>query len=453
MSPLRAFFFFALLSAAFPAGAQGNKVKLLCNWTDTNEVPLNSSQYRYNEVWGFTANGREYGVIGSSVGAHIIDVSTCKEVVFAPGRAGNAGHRDYKTFKNFLYASSEEGMSTLQIFDTHYLPDSLHLVYESDPQYFSRTHKLFIDTNTAKLYCPTFTNLTTGRDFMRVYSLQKPDSPALLSIYNDNGEVHDVYVRNDTAFCSSSFAGYFVEDFSIPPNHTLIGQLVTYPFKGFSHSSWIGSDGIGVMADETFGLPLKVIDTRDMSRLKVLSTFSPRGTDNTSVPHNPYIIGHFAYISYYMDGFQLYDLSDPVNPKQAGWYHTYEGSDIQGYQGAWGCYPFLPSRKVLISDMQRGLFVLDADEATGTSKETTLAIFPNPTTDQLYLRLPYTMGGLMSCTIVDVVGRQIAAYTFRLNDLANPPVTLPLPSRLPGGMYVLRAAVGGQLFTAKFIKL
>ena len=117
------------------------------------------------------------------------------------------------------------------------------------------------------------------------------------------------------------------------------------------------------MADETFGKPVKVIDVRNPEVIEVLSTFSPRGEDTTSMPHNPYLLGRYAFVSYYMDGLQIYDIGDPRNPVRAGYYDTYPGPDVQTFAGAWGVYPYLPSRRILVSDMQTGLYVFDATEA------------------------------------------------------------------------------------------
>lgn len=150
---------------------------------------------------------------------------------------------------------------------------------------------------------------------------------------------------------------------------------------------------------------------------------------------------------------QIYDLSDPAAPRQVGWYHTYTGPIFQGYAGAWGCYPFLPSGRVLVSDMQTGLYVLDADEATGREKNPRFSIYPNPATDRLTLLLPYEWGGPLTCTVYDMLGKTLLQQQFVLNDRANPPVTLPLPTHWSGGLYLLRVSVGSQLFTAKFIKL
>ncbi len=444
-----------------PSGlwAQVSKnVTLLCNWQDTTDAPLVGGGQRFNDVWGLTCKGKEYAIIGSSNGTHTIDVADCRQVAYYPGRSAHVVHRDFKTYKNFLYAVADEGAATLQIFDYSYLPDSLHLVYESNPADFSRSHTIFIDTATAKLYCASFTNLSTGHDFMRVYSLQKPDSPAFITSYNEFGDVHAVYVRNDTAYCSSSYSGYLINRFNtFTAPYETIGALLFYPYQGYNHSSWINNKGIGVMADETFGMPLKVIDTRIIYDPKVLATFGPRGTDTNSVPHNPYLVGDFAYISYYQDGFQLYDLTDPANPRQAGYYDTYPGTSIRQFAGAWGCYPFLPSRKVLISDMQTGLYVLDATAALGihnvNSGQAEVLLYPNPANNFIKMNFPAGIAGKASFTAYDAAGKAVQTWDVPIPANANDAITLPLPALLKSGAYVLRAEAEGRAFTGRFTKL
>ena len=446
--------FFALRSSAQLA----DKVRLLCDWNDTSLVPANADGQRYNEVWGFSWKGTEYGVIASTIGGHIINLNTCSQTAFLKAHNTGGIHRDYKTYRHYLYAVADEGQfSVLQIFDYSYLPDSVHLVYESDPYQLSRSHKIFIDTVTGKLYCASVTGLNTGHDYMRVYSLTKPDSPALLAVYNATtgglDDVHDVYVRNDTAYCSSSGSGYAMVDCTHPPRCVVIGEMTHYIYAGFNHSSWIGADDIGVMTDETFGKPAKVIDVSDPDNIHVVGTFSPRGTDTTSVPHNPYLVGKFAFLSYYLDGLQIYDITDAAHPRQAGYYHTYTGPHVQNFVGAWGCYPFLPSRRVLISDTQGGLFVFNVDDAIGIHRDSTFVVFPNPVTnnDALHVRFRYGTSGAADCIVYDVCGRIVFRFSGALPDAA-PLLALPLPRSLAAGMYLLRAAAGGQLFTARFIK-
>ncbi len=436
-------------------GAQDSKgVRLLCNFRDTARVPVNGGGQHWNDVWGFVNKGKEYAAIGGTNGTQIIDVDNCREIAFMPGRSQNVIHRDYKTYSHYLYAVADEGIATMQVFDFGALPDSIPLVWESAIEDLSRSHNIFIDTAKARLYCASAFNYRSGHDNIRVYSLADPARPAYIASINEFANTHDLYVRNDTAWCSNSYGGYLMLDMSALPDYYVIGALPKYPYQGYNHSSWVGPDYIGVMADETFGKPVKVIDTRNPgSGIRVLSTFSPRGLDTNSIPHNPYLLGHYAFVSYYMDGLQVYDLSDPRHPERSGYYDTYPGPDVQGYFGAWGCYPYLPSRRILVSDMQTGLYVFDADEAIGIHKGASFSIWPNPAQDRLSLQLPFGIGGELQISIFNMVGAIVMQAARPLSLDANPPLEVSLPATMPAGMYVLRAAVGGQVFTGRFIKM
>src|SRR4030095_513709 len=60
------------------------------------------------------------------------------------------------------------------------------------------------------------------------------------------------------------------------------------------------------------------------------------------------------------DGVAAYDISNPSEPKQIGYYDTYpENTDYYSYQGCWGLYAFLPYRNIIASDIKNGLFILD----------------------------------------------------------------------------------------------
>ena len=78
-------------------------------------------------------------------------------------------------------------------------------------------------------------------------------------------------------------------------------------------------------------------------------------------PHNPVLMGDLMFVSWYQAGLQVFDISDPVNPLHVGAYDTF---DIDGpfseFDGNWGVYPLLGLDKVLLSDTEGGLFIVDA---------------------------------------------------------------------------------------------
>jgi choice-of-anchor B domain-containing protein len=448
---------FFLWAAVCNAGAQQSlKVQLLGNWNDSAHVRINLNGQRYNDVYGLVVKGKEYAAIGSTEGVHIIDIDAMKQVAFYPGKTtGNTViHRDYKTYKHYLFAVCDEGISSIQVFDMNYLPDSLHLVYESQPTEFIQANKIFIDTAKATLYAATAKSISSS-DQMRVYDISVPAAPALILQYNNHDNIHDMYVRNDTAFCSASFYGYEVVDCSNHGSWRQIGEMTGYPFQGYNHSSWIDKRGIGVLTDETHGLPVKVFDARDLNRMEVLSTFSPRPGDTTCIPHMPYIAGNFVFIAYYFDGLQIYDISDPLQPKQAGYYDTYMQPAFKGFAGAWGCYPFLPSHRVLLSDMQTGLYVLDVHEATGWQQVNKgFALYPNPVTDRFFIEFPVTeTSDDLSVQIYNAAGQLQFSQVYDPSVYTYRPIQLTLPPGWPAGTYFVRILADGRSYNTKFSKL
>ena len=441
-----------LCYTSLSAQESSNAVRMLCHWNDTAAVRPNMRGQRYSDVWGFVANGREYAVIGATNGAHIIDLNTCTRIAYAPGTSDTmyVTHRDYKTYSHYLYAVCDQAGGRLQVYDTRSLPDSLPLVYTSTEEDFDAPHKIFIDTTSARLYA-----CNIGYDWMldplRIYSLENPERPTLLSRVQNIPMVHDMFVRNDTVYASCQFDGYYVVDCRNPTAPKVVGGLLSYPYQGYNHSCWINDAGIGVMTDETYGLPMKVIDTRDVTDIQVLATFSPVPDDTNAVAHSPFLVGDLAYISHYKEGLQIYDLADPRNPKRVGWYDTYPGGPgIRAMTGAWGCYPFFPSRRVAISDMISGLWIFDVDEASGIARSADVRIYPNPARDAVFILPP--KAGAVECVIMDMAGRVVTKVASDGAGAPFVPVSIPLPANMPTGLYALRAAGPWGSTTRTFLK-
>ncbi len=417
------------------------QVELLYNWNDTTLPPTSAFNNTYNEVWGFEQNGREYGVIGSTMGTHFFDVTDKNNVSyidFVPGKdqGPHIIHRDYHDYGGYLYMVCDEGASSLQIVDLSYLPDSVHIVYDSD-QLVVRSHNIFIDTLHAKLY------VCSGDLF--VYSLANPINPTLFTMIDLPSSVHDVYVRNDTAYVNDGNDGLYIYDVSVSSPNPL-NTLSFYPQKGYNHSGWLSDDGtMYIFADENHGKQMKVLDVSDINNLTVRSTFMTM-TDPFSIAHNQIIKENYVYVSQYFDGFRMYDFSDPDNVIEVGSYPT-STQPVQNhmYEGAWGVYPLLKDGKVLVSDMQNGFFVLDVSNfLTSTSKIETkhnVTIFPNPTNGVFKINSPINM-------IVDVFNCQGQLVLQHLPLKTS--LTIDLSS-YPKGVYLLKMQGEGKAVTKKVI--
>lgn len=335
-------------------------VNFVGQWDD-NTLVSNGFGAQYSDVYGGVVNGVEYAIIGSTEGAHILsleDPTNPTEVAFIPGAYAGSGvsHRDYHIHNDLLYAVCDQGASTLQIIDLSPLPDPPTIMYDSDAV-FARTHNIFIDIDHDRLYAIS----ASGTGFsspVLVIDISTPTSPILeFDLSNFMSGAHDIYVEDNIAYVNGG-SSLTVIDLN-GPVPVLAGTLDDYPDQGGNHSGWLDSEtGIYIFADENFGYDLKVCDVSDLTDITVESTFNS-GVDPSSIPHNMIFRDNYCHLSYYHDGLQIFDISDPQNPVLAGYYDTYLVDDHSGFKGAWGVYPLLPSGHILISDMMEGLFVLD----------------------------------------------------------------------------------------------
>ena len=339
---------------------------LLSEW-DPDTLATTNNGREFNDIWGYTdCDGGEYAILGSAAKIHFINVTDPTNPVeinsFEGG--GVSTWRDMKTFGDRAYAVADAVPDGLMIFDLSALPDAVTKTYHST-QFFGEAHNIFIDEANGRLYAVGTDQAT---DMIILDIATNPDVPILLANVTlpGGGSVHDVYVRDNIAYCSHGNQGYYIWDCSDATNPILMAGMVT---GGYNHSSWVSDDGqFAVFAEEVpLGMPLGIMDLSALAEneISVSHTFkfpllAPEHENN--VPHNPFIRGQYAIVSYYHDGLQIFDLSDPLNPQQVAWYDSHPQNTIySGYQGNWGVYPYLPSGNIIISDINEGLLVLSAD--------------------------------------------------------------------------------------------
>ena len=435
------------------AFAQAQEANLLNTWFDNSLIPTNSYNGRYNDVWGYAQNGREYAIIGSTAGVHFFDVTIPEamehvEAAFVPGVAqgGQLVHRDFKNFENYLYVVADEGQSTLQIVDMSTLPDHTEIVYSSN-EFMRRAHNVYIDTTTAHLYACGVTTLSGGVS-LRILSLDNPEQPQLLGTY-PNGTlnlpyVHDAYVRNDTAYLNCGSSGFWVVDFTDPNTPQVLGTMTDYTQSGYNHSGWLDLEGhYYYLGDETHAKDIKTVDVSDLTDIKVINTFNAESPEEKTIPHNILMRDHYLYVSYYYDGLQVFDVSDPLNPKRIAYYDTFAEPNNGSYQGAWGVYPNLPSGLVLLSDMQNGLFVFDKISGTSAVSEpeptpADLRVFPQPASNQLSLEFTWdNQANECRIGLYQVTGVEVLRKDHPVSK-GNNRITLEIPASLPDGLYFIQ---------------
>ena len=417
----------------------------------------------YNEIWGLYQDGREYAIIGSTLGTHFFDVTNpqddLEELFMIPGAVASPEiiHRDYHDHEGYLYVVADEGAaSTLQIMDLSTLPDSVTVVYDSQ-ELIRRSHNIFIDTSAAIMYSCISAGATLPFAPLRLFDISDPLNPTTIRDFRsiDNfsfTQIHDAYVIRDTAYLNCGPGGFAIADFSDPESPTLIASLLPseYPQSGYNHSGWLSDDGnTYVLADETHDMDMKVLDVSQLPEITVLDTIDAGNENRFSIPHNQIIQGDYLYSSYYYDGLQVYDISDLDNIQRVLHFNTSQLPHRDNFEGAWGVYPFLPSGNILVSDMQEGLFVISGvNELSGGTTSTedqsnnieSWTIYPNPSVGTISLQgtLPKH---IQQMSILDAEGRHIQ----------NLPVVTEHQLQLEAGQYYLRIQSPNIISTKKLI--
>ena len=354
-------------------------------------------------LWGWAApDGTEYAIVGTNEGASVVslaDPANPVEVCFYP--SPDILWHEVRTWKNYCYVVIEdiEGSEGMLIFDMSTLPAC------SDPVYWNGandtnfnltmrgTHTIFIDEKGyAYLNGSTPTPETADESDVQkkgvvILDLNKdPFNPPIVGIYDDE-YVHDCYVRGDTLWTSEIYNGTLgVVDIKDRANPKKIGEVTT-PHV-FTHNSWLTDDGkVMFTTDEKTGAYVTAYNVTDVTDIKEIDRVQAEPGKGT-IPHNTYVVNkNWVVTSYYTYGVTIHDATYPDNLIEVGSFDTSPNYSGDGFNGAWGVCPYLPSGNLIISDMEEGLYILKPTYTLGayvlgtvTDADTGLPI-PNATID------------------------------------------------------------------------
>lgn len=320
-----------------------------------------------SDIWGYVDDvGREYAVMGlnnSTVVLSLEDPANPVELIRIPG--ARSTWRDIKSYGDFLYVTADVGNEGLLIIDMSEAPLKItwelwneDIVITGNPRPLNTCHNLYIDENGI-MYLAGCNANANGAVLMFDLN-ENPRDPEFLGP-TDFEYSHDVYARGDTVYSSQINAGQLaIFDVSDKFNPVLLGAIETS--LSFTHNLWLSDDGKYLFStDEKPNGTIDAYDISELPEIRRIDSFSPLDVEDTgSIPHNVHYYNGYLVISWYTSGCVIVDAHNPSNLIQVGAYDTWDGPD-GGFNGAWGAYPFLPSGRILISDIQSGLFVLEPE--------------------------------------------------------------------------------------------
>ncbi len=347
-----------------------------------DRVPLtafDSGSTRANDVWGYVSpGGREYAIIGLTQGTGFVDVTDPTEsVVIADISDAASTWSDMATFGEYAYNVNESG-GGIQIIDLTRIDDGIVELVGSADGGVTTAHNIFVNANSGFAYaCDT--NLGLG---FVVFDLTDPAAPRRAGQWNEptspnqaRSQAHDIFVVSydecphvdragqpcEIAFAFSGGAGVKIIDVTDKDAIVTLSTHI-YPTVAFCHQGWLTPDKrfllFGDEFDErAFNLPATtyVVDIQDLANPFEVASFS---TGLCTIDHNLMVTGDLAFEANYTSGLRVFDIKDVTLAHEVALFDTHPGGSDLGFDGAWGVYSDLPSGTILVSDMQRGLFVL-----------------------------------------------------------------------------------------------
>lgn len=364
------------VAALAPAQYDRQGVRLL------SQIPLSGfagSPSAGSAIYGWTSPaGREYAIIGLQNGNAVVDVTNPIAPVVVKHIPGpNSSWHENVTMHGYCYAVSDSGGAIgIQIINLNGADQgsvTLDAIYDGGTaKPLSNVHTIQADPTRKRLFANG-----SNRGFV-IFDASNPTNLVEVGRWTTK-YVHDSLIKNypdgrQIAFLFCGTAGMYIVDITNPAAIVTLGNTAIYPNAGsntYCHSGALTPDLSKVLINDEFdeyksltgSCTTVVIDVTNLALPTKVGAFA---SGVTTIDHNSHLRDGYLYLSAYKGGVRIYNAANPMSMSEVGYFDTYpSGTDMLGYAGNWGVYALFNSGNIILSDMQRGLFVLDPSEAIG----------------------------------------------------------------------------------------
>jgi hypothetical protein len=130
-----------------------------------------------------------------------------------------------------------------------------------------------------------------------------------------------------------------------------------------------------------------------------------------AIDHNGYTLNNEFYLANYRAGLRLMNTSDinNGNVNEIAYFDTYPENNNAEFNGAWSNYPYFASGNILVSDIDRGLFIVRKNAALGTVQHeiNKTSLSPNPASFNVTVRSSVV---ITTIEVFDAVGKRVKSY-------------------------------------------
>jgi len=426
-----------------------------CNGYDLQSfISLNEMDaFEGNDSWGWTdpQTGKEYAIMGLNNGTAFIDISNPVAAIYLgklPTHTQNSIWRDIKTYNNHAFIVSEASNHGMQVFDLTRLRDVSNPPenFDEDAHYsgFGNAHNIVINEDSGYAYAVGTSTFNGGPHFI---DISNPLNPIPAGGYGDDSYSHDAqvvtYSGPDTEHLGKeiligSNANEIVIVDITNKNNPIGLSTISYSNVAYTHQGWFTEDQryfiVGDEVDELnigFNTRTIILDFEDLDNPQF--HFEYEGPTQ-AIDHNGYVKGDKYYLSSYRAGMRVLDISDIENGTmtELGFFDTYPESNAANFNGVWNVYPFFESNNIVISDIERGFFLVrDPSLAQEEITFNDFEIAPNPAKKNITITA--TGEPIELIEIFNILGQRVLNVTFDATSSKNITIT-----SLKSGMYLVR---------------
>ena len=392
-----------------------------------------------SDIWGWTdtLDGKEYAIMTFEDKTCFLDITDPVNPVYKGFLNSNAGShfwRDVKVYNNHAFIVADNvGAHGMQVFDLKRLrsvaspPENFAadtvLTAGFDGSTIGSCHNIVINESKAKAYLVGCRSANAGGPI--VIDISNPTSPVAIGQYTAEGYTHDAQVvtydgpdpnhQGKEILIGSNESKVVILDVTTPTAITKISE-VTYSSTSYTHQGWFNADKkyflVGDEGDEQdSGNKTRTIifDFTDLD----LPTYHSQFLNTTSaIDHNLYVDGNLMYQANYSSGLRVLNIANINNITEVGYFDTNPDSEGVNFRGAWSVYPYFSSGNIIVSDTERGFFVIKKSGALGLndvlSEDLAYTIYPNPASNELFVKK--NMQTIDKIELFNVLGQRILEF-------------------------------------------
>lgn len=361
-----------------------------CNGYDLmSNIPLSTfGATAGNDSWGWTdtTSGKEYAIMATNTNTVFVDISDPINPIYLgnlPTATIVSPWRDVKVYNNhaFIVADNAAGEDShgMQVFDLTRLRNVANPpeVFTTDARFtgIGSAHNIVINETSGYAYIVGGNRNNAFSGGPEFINIQNPKSPVKAGGLKEGGYSHDAQVVTYNG-PDSNYIGkeiligsnedeIVIADVTNKMNPTIIATI-SYNNVGYTHQGWFTENMthfiLGDELDETrFGNNTRtlIFDVTDLDNPSLSSTyFGP----TLAIDHNGYVKNNRYYLANYRAGMRVLDITNIAattnSMTEVGFFDTYPANNNANFNGVWNVYPYFESGNIVISDIERGLFIV-----------------------------------------------------------------------------------------------